>query len=112
MRGLARGLGVAELVTSPSFSLIHEYAGRLALYHVDLYRVESVQEAELLDLDAYLYGEGVTVIEWAERAERLLPKWTRSVRFRINEDLTRSIFLDDAEHGGGADSTSRTGAHG
>lgn len=74
VRGLARGLETEELVTSPSFALIHEYGGRVPLYHVDLYRVESGEEAELLDLDSYLYSAGVTVIEWAEHAGDLLPE--------------------------------------
>ena len=99
-----------ELVTSPSFSLINEYSGRLSVYHVDLYRVESPREADLLDLDAHLYGDGISVIEWAERAAGLLPPWTRRVSFRIHEDLTRTIVLDDSDDARAGETASRPGA--
>ena len=92
-KGVASALGVTEVITSPSFSLVHEYTdGRLPLYHVDLYRVQGTEEAELLDLAAYIYGSGITVIEWAERATELLPAHTRHIRFVIREDLTREIL--------------------
>lgn len=74
-QGIARGLGVPDAVTSPSYIIVNEYQGRLPLYHVDLYRLES--PAEVLDLgleDYLLYGEGVCVVEWADRALDLLPK--------------------------------------
>ena len=67
VRGLARGLGASdEDVSSPTFTLIQEYRGRLTLYHVDLYRLES-READDLGLDDLIGGEGVVAIEWAER---------------------------------------------
>lgn len=72
-QGIARGLGIAEPVSSPSFVLVRQYQGRLALYHVDLYRLEHVEEVTDLGLDDYLYGHGVCVIEWAERGMPALP---------------------------------------
>lgn len=71
-RGLAEGLGVGKeaWIRSPSFTLINEYQGRLAVYHIDLYRLEGRGEMEELDLRYYLFSEGVSVIEWFER---LLP---------------------------------------
>jgi tRNA threonylcarbamoyladenosine biosynthesis protein TsaE len=72
-KGIARGLGVTGLVHSPTFTLIHEHAGRLPVYHFDLYRLESPRELEEVGYDGYLYGEGVCIIEWAEKALTLLP---------------------------------------
>ena len=71
-QGIARGLGVMENAASPSYVLMREFAGRLPLYHMDLYRLE-FREIDELGLDDYLYGRGVCVIEWAEKAGALLP---------------------------------------
>lgn len=81
IQGIAAGLGVTEAVTSPTFVLIAEYAGRLPFYHVDLYRLERLEEIEALGLEEILDGDGVTAVEWAEKAEALLP--SRSLRVRI-----------------------------
>lgn len=73
-QGLAAGLGVREPVISPTFTLLREYtSGRLPLYHVDAYRLAGPNEAYTFGLDEYLYGDGVTVIEWGERVAALLP---------------------------------------
>ncbi|TAL11666.1 MAG: tRNA (adenosine(37)-N6)-threonylcarbamoyltransferase complex ATPase subunit type 1 TsaE [Nitrospirae bacterium] len=74
VRGLAAGLGApAEAVTSPTFVLIHEYAGRVPLYHVDLYRLDARDAVNGLGLEEYVDSAGVTVIEWADRAPAVLP---------------------------------------
>lgn len=72
-QGLARGLGVTEYVHSPTFTLVNQYEGRLTLYHLDLYRIDSLAEAVDLGLDDYLYTGGVAAIEWAEKALEALP---------------------------------------
>ncbi len=72
-KGVALGLGVTEHVTSPTFTLINEYEGRLPLYHVDVYRLDDDREAYELGLEEYLDGQGVTIIEWPERVLGLLP---------------------------------------
>lgn len=73
-QGLARGLGIAQDVTSPTFILVNEYrSGRLPLYHIDLYRIAGDVEADALGLDEYFFGEGVTVVEWPDRAPGALP---------------------------------------
>jgi tRNA threonylcarbamoyladenosine biosynthesis protein TsaE len=72
-QGIARGLGISDYALSPSFVLIREMYGRLPLYHIDLYRLEQTAEIAELGLDDYLYGNGVSVIEWAERGLNLLP---------------------------------------
>ncbi len=70
-QGLARGLGVKGVVNSPTFTIIKEYAGRLPLYHMDVYRIEA--DVADLGLDEYFYGEGVCVVEWASLIEPALP---------------------------------------
>jgi len=77
VKGLARGLGYKGDVTSPTFTIVHEYVGgRLPLYHIDLYRIENFHSALFLGLDEYLPSDGVTVIEWPERIESILPAET------------------------------------
>ena len=73
-RGLTRGLGVTGYVTSPTFTIlqVHE-EGRMPLYHFDWYRLSDVEELYELSMDEYLYGEGVSVIEWPSRAEEAIP---------------------------------------
>lgn len=71
-QGLAQGLGVTQIVNSPTFTLIKEYQGRLPLYHMDVYRLNG--SIEDLGFEEYFYGEGVTVIEWASIIEEFLPE--------------------------------------
>jgi len=73
VQGMAKGLDVTGSVMSPTFVLMRELEGRLKLFHLDLYRLEKMPEITDLGLDDYLYGEGATVIEWADRAESLWP---------------------------------------
>ena len=93
-KGLAAGLGVESEVTSPTFTLIHEYpGGRLPLFHIDLYRLEEEAEVLGIGLDDYLDGDGVTVIEWADKFTALMPKGVRWVRFRVGAGDEREITL-------------------
>ncbi len=73
-QGVARGLGVQQYVSSPSFVLIREHQGRLPFYHVDFYRLDRVEEIADLGLDDYLCGKGVCVIEWADKGMAVLPE--------------------------------------
>ena len=72
-QGLAWGLGINEYAVSPSFVIIRELHGRLPLYHIDLYRLDQIQETIDLGLDDYFYGRGVCVVEWAEKALKIPP---------------------------------------
>ena len=92
VKGFANGLGYAGEVTSPTFTLIHEYlGGRLPLYHFDFYRLENEAEAVGLGIEEYLLGDGACVIEWADRFPALLPANTRWFDLRILPDERREI---------------------
>ena len=92
VKGLAAGLGFHGEVTSPTFTLVHEYTGgRIALYHGDFYRLESEADAKRIGLDDYFDGSGVVVIEWAEKFSKLLPRRARWVDFRHRDEGTREI---------------------
>ncbi len=92
VKGIAHGLGITVEVTSPTFTLIHEYGGgRLALYHIDLYRLDSVSQALAIGIEDYLDGSGVTVIEWPERIASLLPPHTVRIRLESIDENTRRI---------------------
>ncbi len=73
VQGIARGLGYAGAVVSPTFTLVREYRGRLCLYHVDVYRLERVQDVIELGFEEMLDGDGVLVVEWGDAVEQLLP---------------------------------------
>lgn len=73
VKGFARGLGVRAAITSPTFNIVREYAGRLPLYHFDVYRIEEPEEMFEVGFAEYLSSGGVTIIEWASRVEALLP---------------------------------------
>ncbi len=93
-QGIGHGLGGAEPVISPTFTLIREYHGRLPLFHVDCYRLRDVDDAWALGLDDYLYGDGVTVIEWADRVSPLLPDERLWIRLDpVNGDSRRVSLI-------------------
>jgi tRNA threonylcarbamoyladenosine biosynthesis protein TsaE len=92
VKGLAAGLGATTGATSPTFTLIHEYSGgRLPIYHFDFFRVEDRQSAERLGLDDYFFGDGVSVIEWADRFPDLIPETARWISFETKSEIQRAI---------------------
>ena len=93
VQGMAKGLGVTGSVMSPTFVLARELEGRLKMYHVDLYRLEKMPEITDLGLDDYLYGDGVTVIEWADRAEALWPDEHLRIDLEYNGDKARKLSV-------------------
>ncbi|MEW5949174.1 MAG: tRNA (adenosine(37)-N6)-threonylcarbamoyltransferase complex ATPase subunit type 1 TsaE [Thermodesulfobacteriota bacterium] len=94
-KGIAHGLGITDTnaVTSPSFTIINEYQGRLPLFHMDFYRLENKEAASDLGLEEYLYGQGVTVIEWPERLAGIIPAGRLEVRFIFSAEDKREIEL-------------------
>jgi len=93
-KGIAEGLGVAGYVNSPTFTLVNEYQGRLPMYHLDCYRLESGQEALDFGLEEYLYGEGLTVIEWPERIAEVLPAENLTMKLSPLSETKRSLRLE------------------
>lgn len=93
-KGIARGIGVKQNeVSSPSFVLVKEYLGRLPVYHIDLYRLDRQMAVEREGFADYLYNDGVTVIEWAERMGELLPKEYLRIDLKIRDRDEREINL-------------------
>jgi len=94
IKGIARGLGIRQEVTSPTFTIVHEYGGgRLPLFHIDLYRLDSVAQALAVGIEDYLDGDGVTTIEWPENIERLLPANAVRVHITALENSVRRIEI-------------------
>jgi tRNA threonylcarbamoyladenosine biosynthesis protein TsaE len=94
-QAIARGLGVDPriYVTSPTFSLLHEYQGRIPLYHMDLYRLAGEDAIESLGFAEYFYGSGLTVIEWPERLGILMPPERLHVELAISGENSRTATL-------------------
>jgi tRNA threonylcarbamoyladenosine biosynthesis protein TsaE len=95
VQGLVRGLGVSTGATSPTFVLVNEYRGRLPIHHVDAYRTGSLTELMDFGLLDLMGGDGVTLLEWADRAEPLLPARTVRVRIEGVGDEPRAISIQD-----------------
>ncbi len=92
-QGIASGLGVKQPAQSPTFVLVREMAGRIPLYHIDLYRLDNTQEIADLGLDDYFYGPGLTVIEWANKATWLLPSDNLTINIEITDETERVFQL-------------------
>lgn len=97
--GIALGLEVQEqYITSPTFTFINEYKGRVPFYHIDLYRLKDPEELENIGFEEYIDSDGVTVIEWAERAEDELPVECLSVYLSYVDEHSREIgFLAEGK---------------
>ncbi|MEP7014501.1 MAG: tRNA (adenosine(37)-N6)-threonylcarbamoyltransferase complex ATPase subunit type 1 TsaE [Verrucomicrobiota bacterium] len=94
VKGLVAGLGSNTTVASPTFTIIHEYPGeRLPIYHFDFFRVEDRQAAIRLGLDDYFFGDGISIIEWADRFSDLIPEQARWIEFEIKSENTRAITI-------------------
>ncbi len=92
-RGIARGLGIVDPVTSPTYTLINEYCGIVPFYHFDAYRLGSAEEFERLDSARYLYGDGVCAIEWSERVAEALPRDAVVVEIEPARDGRRTVRI-------------------
>ncbi len=95
-QGIAWGLGIDEYTQSPSFVIMRELYGRLPLYHIDLYRLDRIEESLDLGLDDYLYGRGICVVEWADKALSIMPPEYLLIKISYLSDTGRSFRLEPA----------------
>jgi hydrolase, P-loop family len=97
-KGIASALQIEEEVTSPTFTIVSEYYGSLALYHFDLYRLTSYDDFSDMGGEEYLYGDGVCVIEWSEKILKDLPKNTIIVDIQIKNETVREITISNCPY--------------
>jgi tRNA threonylcarbamoyladenosine biosynthesis protein TsaE len=94
VKGIVAEIGAAVAVTSPTFTLIHEYTGgRLPIYHFDFFRIEDCRSAERLGLDEYFFGDGICAVEWADKFRQLLPVAARWISFAPKSESERLITI-------------------
>ena len=94
VKGIVREIGAPASVTSPTFTLIHEYlGGRLPIYHFDFFRIEDRRSAERLGLDEYFFGDGICAVEWADKFRELLPTSARWISFEPKSEGERLITV-------------------
>lgn len=93
-KGIARGVGIDDDITSPTFTLLEVYGGAIPLYHFDLYRIESAAEFTCLGFEEYWEGDGISVVEWAERAKGLLPECAIQVTIEYITATQRKITIE------------------
>ncbi|KAF0122932.1 MAG: ATP-binding protein [bacterium] len=101
VKGLARGVGVPEeyCITSPTYTIVNEYQGRIPLYHFDLYRLEGNSDMENLGYEEYFEGKGVAVIEWAEKITHLLPENRMEIRIgHLENDFREFEIIGFGDH--------------
>lgn len=94
IQGLAKGLGLKQKVTSPSFILVNEYPGKIPLFHIDLYRLEDKKSIEDLGLEEYYEKNGVVAIEWAERMGKNLPSQAKKIKIQTLSENKRKIIIE------------------
>jgi tRNA threonylcarbamoyladenosine biosynthesis protein TsaE len=93
-RGFVAGMGSNATVSSPTFTIVHEYCdGRLPVYHFDFFRVENRQSLDRLGVDDYFFGDGVSVVEWADRFPEFIPENARWIVFEIKSENQRAMTL-------------------
>lgn len=95
VKGIAKGLGVKSYryVNSPSFVIIKEYKGKISLYHFDIFRLNAAKDLDGLGYEGYFYGDGICVIEWADKIKKLLPKKYIEVKIKIIGENRREIIV-------------------
>lgn len=96
-KSIAKGMEIDEYITSPTFTIVHEYEGREKLFHFDVYRVGSVEEMEDIGYEEYFYSEGVCVIEWANLIEEIIPKKHLWIHIKYGEDSNRIMNITSTD---------------
>lgn len=99
-KGIAIALDINENITSPTFCLINEYEGKFKLNHIDVYRLDGVDDFLNLDVEDILYGGGITIIEWGEKVMGALPTYTIRVKFLSSEDGERVVEITNMDDRG------------
>jgi len=93
IKGICKGLGVKHLVRSPYFVIMTQYPGKLKVYHFDLFRLEDPDELSSIGYEEYFYADGICLVEWAEKAEKLLPRDRIDVFLTIVSESEREITI-------------------
>jgi tRNA threonylcarbamoyladenosine biosynthesis protein TsaE len=94
-KGIVSGVRSSAGVTSPTFTIVHEYTdGWLPVYHFDFFRLEGRERLTQLGLDEYFFGDGISVVEWADRFADIMPEQTRWIRFEVQPDDLRIIHIE------------------
>ncbi len=93
VQGFAKAFGITEIVNSPSFAIVNVYDGRMPVYHMDFYRIDSPDEIRAIGCEDYFYGDGVCFIEWAEKAKDIIPPDRKEIYIKIINKTEREIKI-------------------
>jgi len=94
VKGIALGLNIADEITSPTYTIISEYKGDINLFHIDLYRIDSIEEFELLGTEDFMYNDNITIIEWSEKISDFLPADIIIIDISILPDKKRQLNIE------------------
>ena len=97
-KGIAKALDIEDDITSPTFTLISEYEGKMPLYHMDVYRLDTSEDFINLGTEDLIYGKGVSIIEWSEKIMDALPKNTIILKLEAQEDNSRIITISNFDN--------------
>lgn len=99
-KGIGKGLGMKDVrrIQSPTFVIIKEYKAAFPIYHLDLYRLDNLRDIEDIGVEEYIYGDGITIIEWADKIRETLPEQHISVEIIIKGKNKREIKIEDFRH--------------
>ena len=95
-QGLIKGLGSEDIARSPTFVIVAQYTAICPVYHMDLYRIDGIHDMDVMQLDEYLYGDGVCLVEWADKHQNLFPKASLLIEFSKTGDNMRELKLSSS----------------
>lgn len=94
-KGIAKGLEIDDYITSPTFTIVNEYEGKIPLYHFDVYRINDIREMYEIGFDEYIYGSGISVIEWGDIISDIIPDYAIKINIKRLDENIREIEIDD-----------------